>query len=142
VQPIILLEDESMFYMKTKTPDGKTVKTEITDENVFTHCSKCGGEVSVDLAELFSDGEGDLFSTGVICADCTQKRMKKHGGFRNINITSDGIALLVEVMTRAGLGEAIRHLLPLYGVDDYHNLSPEMYEPFIEALSDLAEFSL
>ena len=131
-----------MFYIKTKLPDGKTTKTEITDENVFTRCPECGREMTVDLAELFSDGEGDMFSTGVICADCTEKRMEKHGDFNNINITADGIALLVEVMTRAGFGEAIWHLLPLYGADDYRDLSPEMYDPFIKALSNLVEFSL
>ena len=48
-----------MFYIKTKLPDGKPVKTEVTDENVFTRCSECGKEISVDLAELFSDGNGD-----------------------------------------------------------------------------------
>ena len=50
-----------MFYIKTELPDGKTVKTEVTDENVFTRCPGCGDEVSVDLAELFSDSESDLY---------------------------------------------------------------------------------
>ena len=131
-----------MFYVKTKLPDGKTVETEITDENVYTHCPECGEKVTVDLAELFSDGEGDLFSTGVICADCTRKRMKQHSRFQDINITADGIALLVEAMTHAGFGEAMWNLLPLYGANNYHDLSPDMYVPFVEAFSDLVEFSL
>ena len=42
-----------MFYIKTKLPDGKTVKTDVTDENVFTRCPECGKEIGVDLAELF-----------------------------------------------------------------------------------------
>ena len=31
-----------MFYIKTRKPNGKTIRTEITDENVFTRCPDCG----------------------------------------------------------------------------------------------------
>lgn len=66
-----------MFYIKTEKPNGKTLKTEITDENVFTLCPECGVEMNIDLAELFSDGEGDLHSSSVACSACTMKRYKK-----------------------------------------------------------------
>ncbi|GHU53456.1 hypothetical protein FACS1894132_05660 [Clostridia bacterium] len=67
-----------MFYTKTKLPTGRTVKTEITDENVFTKCPECGCELPVDLAEILSDGESDLFSTSIICSRCTAKRTQSH----------------------------------------------------------------
>lgn len=96
-----------MFYIKTKLPDGKTVKTDVTDENVFTRCPECGKEISVDLAELFFDGNGDLYSSAVICEGCTAKRMKKFKHFKDINITADGLALLSEVLI---FGQNLRHL--------------------------------
>ena len=65
-----------MFYIKTELPDGKTVKTEVTDENVFTRCPGCGDEVSVDLAELFSDSESDLYGTCLLYTS-TLKRFEQ-----------------------------------------------------------------
>lgn len=68
-----------MFYIKTKLPDGKMVKTDVTDENVFTHCPECGKEISIDLAELFSDSESDLYGTAVYCDECSRKIRSKGG---------------------------------------------------------------
>ena len=59
-----------MFYVKEKLNDTMDVSIEITDENVFCHCHLCGLEVSVDIAEIFKDGESDLFSTAVFCDEC------------------------------------------------------------------------
>ena len=64
-----------MFYVKTNLTEGMTVKTEITDENVFCRCPDCGSEVPVDLSEIFNDGEGDLFSTAVLCRECCKTRV-------------------------------------------------------------------
>ena len=127
-----------MFYIKTKLPDGKTVKTEVTDENVFTRCPECGKEINVDLAELFSDGEGDLYSSAVICEDCTAKRMKKNRRLKGINITADGLALLSEVLIEAGYGEEIQVILSGYEADDLKDVPEELYYEFAAALSDLA----
>jgi hypothetical protein len=60
-----------MFYVKTEIGDYCTIKTEITDENVFTRCPKCGCEHSIDLVEILQDGDADLFSTSVFCTACT-----------------------------------------------------------------------
>ncbi len=127
-----------MFYIKTELPDGKTVKTDVTDENAFTRCPECGKEISVDLAELFSDGESDLYSSAVICEDCTAKRMKKYKHLKGINITADGLALLSEVLIEAGYGEEIQVILAGFEVDDLKYLPEEQYFEFATALSDLA----
>lgn len=68
-----------MFYVKERLNDAMEVSIEITDENVFCHCPVCGVEVSVDLAEILSDGESDLFGTAVFCEECG---MKIRGGGR------------------------------------------------------------
>ena len=71
-----------MFYIKTKLPDGKTVKTEVTDENVFTRCVECDAELQVDLVELASDEHFDLCGTGIYCSRCSCKRWNgavRHG---------------------------------------------------------------
>ena len=62
-----------MFYVKERLSDILKVTVEITDKNVFTRCPGCGNEVSVDLAELFSDGESDLCGTAVYCDECSRK---------------------------------------------------------------------
>lgn len=66
-----------MFYVKTKINDETTITTELTDENVFTHCPKCGTEFPVDLVEILGDGNSDLFGTAVYCAECSTKIIKK-----------------------------------------------------------------
>lgn len=62
-----------MFYVKEKMNDVMEISIEISDENVFCHCPICGSEVSVDLAEILSDGESDLFATAVFCSECSKK---------------------------------------------------------------------
>ena len=49
-----------MFFIKNQIDDSTVLTTEITDENVFTHCPDCGAEVQVDLAELAEDGTGPV----------------------------------------------------------------------------------
>lgn len=120
-----------MFYIKTNLASGKTIRTDITDENVFTRCPECGRELSVDLEELFSDSECDLFSTAVVCCACTKKR-------RKIEITADGLALLSDVLCNAGYGEQIFGLFERFDIEAVHELVPEQYEPFADALYELA----
>jgi hypothetical protein len=125
-----------MFYIKSKQQSGKTVKTEITDENVFTRCPECGRELPVDLAEVFADGEGDLFSTSIVCSACVKKRKKTLS--TDMDVTLDGLILLVSVMNKAGYGEQICNLYTLFEVDDPTELTPSQYKPFADALCDLA----
>lgn len=61
-----------MFYIKAKLSDGVTIKTEIT-ENVFTVCPECGREHAVDLVEVLRGGDADLYSTQVLCSECSAK---------------------------------------------------------------------
>ena len=61
-----------MFYVKEKLSDSAEINIEIHDENVFCRC-KCGCEVSVDLAEILSDGVSDLFGTAVFCDECSKE---------------------------------------------------------------------
>lgn len=65
-----------MFYVKEQLNDAMEVSIEINDENVFCRCPSCGSEVlQVDLAEVFADGDGDLFGTSVLCDSCSRKMM-------------------------------------------------------------------
>ena len=105
-----------MFYTKAELTDGVVFTTEITDENVFTRCPGCGDKVSIDIAELFSDGEGDLFGTSVYCSDCTEKRASKKSGF-DIPITLDGLLWLTGILGNAGYCELIDELFAQYGID-------------------------
>ena len=127
-----------MFYLKSKQPNGKVIKTEITDENVFTRCIECGEELSIDLAELFSDGEGDLYSSSIICAACTKKRTGNRRHMDGIIVTVDGLALLSDTLCMAGYGEQVIDLFNDYEIEMVQELEPEQYEPFAEALRSLA----
>lgn len=127
-----------MFYIKTVQPSDRSVTTDITDENVFTRCPECGREMPIDLAEVFSDGEGDLFSTSILCAACTKKRTEKHLFSEGINITADGIALLANVMSKAGCGEQLYVLFDRFEIEKISDLEPEQLHPFADALAGLA----
>ena len=67
-----------MFYVKERLNDSMEISLEITDENVFCYCPSCGTEVSVDIGEILSDGESDLFGTAVFCE--SSSRNIKTGG--------------------------------------------------------------
>ena len=64
-----------MFYVKERFNDSMEITVEITDENVFCYCPNCGTEVSVDIGEILSDGESDLFGTAVFCEVCSKNIM-------------------------------------------------------------------
>ena len=109
-----------MFYTKSKLPGGGRVKTEITDRNVYTKCPICGRELPVDLAEIFLDGEGDLFSTNVLCSRCAQKSTEAQTGAPEAKIawlTHEGLAWLVNTLARFGYADEIQDLCDLYMVD-------------------------
>lgn len=70
-----------MFYVKEQVNGMSSICIEINDENVFCRCPHCGAEVQVDLADVFSDGDIDFFSTSVLCDRCAKKVMgEKNGG--------------------------------------------------------------
>ena len=61
-----------MFYIKVPLGEGAEITAEITGENVFTRCPQCGSEFSVDLTDVFADGEGDLYGTSIYCESCSR----------------------------------------------------------------------
>ena len=65
-----------MFYVREKISETVEVTVEIHDDNVFCTCPGCGCEVEINLAELFSDGEGDLYGTAVYCPECSGSRLE------------------------------------------------------------------
>ena len=64
-----------MFYVKTQLSDESVMKTDITDDNVFTRCAGCGKELQVDLNEVFEDIPVDL-ETPVYCCRCSFRRRR------------------------------------------------------------------
>ena len=127
-----------MFYIKTKQLSGKAITTEITDENVFTRCPECGREIPIDLAEIFSDGEGDLCSTQVVCAACTKGSTEKRFSSQDTTITVDGITILANVLRKAGYWRELSALFDQFEIEDMRDLEPEQLRPFSEALTSLA----
>ena len=62
-----------MFYVKAEIAEGVTIQAEVTHENVYNRCPKCGAETPVDLADIATDGELDLYGTAVYCKECSEK---------------------------------------------------------------------
>lgn len=62
-----------MFYIKEKISDTVEAVVEINDENVFCTCPGCGCEVNVDLSEVFSNVNADLYGTAVYCSECSKR---------------------------------------------------------------------
>lgn len=60
-----------MFYVRIRK-DDVSVKAEIAPHNVYTECSGCGREISIDLESLLRDGNCDLTTTQVFCDDCSR----------------------------------------------------------------------
>ena len=130
-----------MFYIKSKAPDGRAVKSEITDENVFTKCPECGRELAVDLGEVFSEGEGDLFSTNIICSRCTVRELAdraKAMGPITVPATYEAIVMLGHVLISAGNYAEVSNLLGLFDIDDFEELETSEYTAFGKALEELA----
>lgn len=57
----------SQFYLKHK---GE--RLEIREDNVYTVCPKCGREHTVDIQDVLSTPDADLYSTSVYCEDCSK----------------------------------------------------------------------
>ena len=127
-----------MFYIKTKQYSGKTITTEITDENVFTRCPECGREMPIDLAEIFADGEGDLFSTQIFCAACTTGITESRLSSEDSKLATDGITVLANVLRKAGYWRELSALFDLFEIEDMRDLEPSQMRPFSDALTSLA----
>ena len=127
-----------MFYIKTKQHSGKMVSTEITDENVFTRCPECGREMPVDLAEIFADGEGDLFSTQVLCAACAKRSAENRRSSKDPKLATDGITVLANVLRKAGYWKELSALFDQFEIEDMCELAPNQMRPFSDALTSLA----
>ena len=127
-----------MFYIKTKRHCGKTITTEITDENVYTRCPECGREMPIDLAEIFSDGEGDLFSTQVFCAACAKTNIERRFSPADAKIATDGITVLANVLSKAGYWRELSALFDQFEIEDMRDLEPKQLRPFSDALASLA----
>ena len=69
-----------MFYVKSEISEGITLRTEINSENTFTICPACGFEFPVDLVDILSGGNADLYSTAVYCHKCSVKRAQQCRG--------------------------------------------------------------
>lgn len=67
-----------MFYIKEKVNNNAEIKIEIQEDNVFTICPRCGAEHQVDLREVLSCPQTDLYSTSVYCAKCAAARSKEN----------------------------------------------------------------
>ena len=59
-----------MFYVKIPLASGISIQAEIRSDNVITRCHCYGEEIPVDLADVFSDGEGNVENTELLCPAC------------------------------------------------------------------------
>ena len=69
-----------VFYTKLKLTEGSTVITELKGDNVFTRCPCCGVEMQVDLVRVFSDGNGSMETSSVLCEECSEDLLKMGNG--------------------------------------------------------------
>lgn len=62
-----------MFYVKEQIGENTEIRIEITDENVFGRCPRCGAETRVFLDDVLKDEDADLYGTAVFCDECSRK---------------------------------------------------------------------
>lgn len=109
-----------MIYTKSKLPGGRSIKIELTDENVFTNCSECGCELPLALT--------DEFMTDILCSRCEEKRM-------TLEPTFDGILWLVSILVRSRFSVDVMGLFDQFDIDDLDKLPPCEYTEFGDALA-------
>lgn len=61
-----------MYFIKAELAEGITFRSEITGENVYCTCPKCGAEVPVDLGAAVTEDGLDLYGTSVFCEACAK----------------------------------------------------------------------
>ena len=108
-----------MIYTKSRLPGGRSVKIELTDENVFTNCSECGCELPLALT--------DEFMTEILCSRCEEKKMV-------LRPTFDGILWLVSILVRSRFSVDVMGLFDQFDIDDLAKLPPCEYAEFGDAL--------
>ncbi len=59
-----------MLYVKVTGKVGE-IMVPITRKNVFTQCSRCGKECSIDLKELTKGEDFNIESPRVLCPKCS-----------------------------------------------------------------------
>lgn len=62
-----------MIYIKTKLDSGEEVRIELTDENTYAICPRCGREHSIVLSEFFQC-EGFDLDCEIYCVKCSTER--------------------------------------------------------------------
>ena len=129
-----------MFYIKTRKPNGKVVKTEITDGNVFTLCPGCGRETPVSLPEILTDGVDALFSADIICAGCRVAKTKAHLEARiKVPLTYDGISWMVDVLEHSGHSQDLVRLYHMFDIGAPADLDPCDYAEFGKAIAKMVD---
>ena len=92
----------------------------------------------VDLAEIFADGEGDLFSTQVVCAACAKRSVMSRLSSEDSKLATDGITVLANVLRKAGYWRELSALFDQFEIEDMRELVPNQVRPFSDALTSLA----
>jgi len=69
-----------IFYVKVKLPNGKTIKHQLYDDEIYTDCGGCGKEMSVDIVELAVSivNGADLIGTTWYCSKECLHRTRGH----------------------------------------------------------------
>ena len=69
-----------IFYVKVKLPNGKTIKHQLYDDEIYTDCGGCGKEMSVDIVELAVSivNGADLIGTTWYCSEECLHRTHGH----------------------------------------------------------------
>jgi hypothetical protein len=89
----------NIFYVKVTLPNGKTIKQQLYDDEIFTDCGGCGKEMQVDIEELADsilNYGGDLIGSTWYCSkECLHRarsnlRVINGGGLSNENQNGRG----------------------------------------------------
>ncbi|MBE6035338.1 MAG: hypothetical protein E7222_11680 [Clostridiales bacterium] len=63
-----------MFYVKARMGEVD-LKVQLTGDNLFAACPKCGKEIPINLSNLLADGEVDFNNIRVYCGNCISKKL-------------------------------------------------------------------
>lgn len=126
-----------MFYLKTKLANGKVIKTEITDENVFTRCPDCGRECRSILWRFSLTAKVTSFPQASSALPAPRNAPKSVDTMAASKLRSTVSLCFRTCSVRRAISAQVQDLFDEYEIEAVQELAPEQFEPFADALKAL-----
>ena len=67
-----------IIFAKGKVKDGSIVNAELSAENIYSLCGKCGKEMRIDICEFTQEGCFEPDNSQMYCPECSKSEPWKN----------------------------------------------------------------